>query len=143
MESQSEKMNPVNVTREHSSLHGDRVWASVILSAGDRLFMHRLYPTETSIQVAVVVDDLRTKIRFDQDELMAYNIRTEKAESGNVQVWTETDGGVEFGLTKLEVKLLKEQLEELSVARKIGTDIHFIALCRKVMNLKSVEVDED
>lgn len=130
-------------TREHASVKSDKIWSTIVLSVGDRLFVHKLYPTETTIQIAVVTDDLRTKLRFDQDELVHYNIRTETLANGNsVQVWKETDAGVEFGLTKLEVKLLKEQLDRLSAEKKIGTDAHFIALCRKVMNLKSVEIED-
>lgn len=132
-------MDVSDKVRTHASATDEEMFTTVLLTAGDRIHLSKLYPLRTDLAESLVVDDLRQKLRFDQQEIEHYGIEAKEVNGTAAQVWTETDGGVKFGITKLEVKMLKTNLERLSQEKSIGTDIHFISLCRKVLNLKPVD----
>lgn len=132
-------MDTTNKIRTHSSAKGEETFTTVVFTAGDRIHLSKLYPARTDLAESIVIDDLRQKLRFDQKEIEHYGIEAKQVNGTAAQVWTEKDGGVKFGLTKFEVRMLKKNLDRLSQEKAIGTDIHFISLCRKVMDLKPVD----
>lgn len=132
-------MDTSNKIRTHDSAGDPDIFTTTVFTVGDRIHIGKLYPQRTDLAESIVIDDLRQKLRFDQDEIEHYGIEAKTINGSAAQVWKETDGGVKFGLTKMEVRMLKKNLDRMSQEKAIGTDVYFIGLCRKLMDLKPVD----
>jgi hypothetical protein len=100
------------------------------LNIFDRMKLGVFLPERASFEQAIIASDIRTKIKITQDEIKQYAIQTQ----GNAVRWSEI-GNTEykdFEFTKLEIDLLKRQLDKLSKEGNIETTPEFITLCNNI-----------
>src|SRR4030042_6232936 len=104
------------------------------LTARDRLSISQFLPKTATLEEAIVASDLKDKFEFTQAELEKFEVKTTLT-NDKVYLTTWNKAGneeVEFELTRLEIKLLKEGLARLDKEKAVGTDKNFLILCKKI-----------
>ncbi len=101
----------------------------IVLSVWERITIEKFYPVKANLIEATALKDLRGKMDFSQDEIIALEMRTEDS----MVKWNkekEFDRNIE--LTELEVKLLEDGLTRLDKSKEIETSVRFLDLCEKI-----------
>jgi len=111
------------------------------LNARDRLNIFKFLPKTANLEEAIVSSDLKDKINFSQEELEKFDVKTiiERTEKGDMPVTRWNNEGnieVDFELTRLEIKILKEGLERLNKDAEVNVNKNFLNLCKKIKALK-------
>ena len=103
------------------------------LSIGERVTFEKLFPKEANFTDAVLVMDIRNKVKIVQDEVAKYEIKSE----GNLMSWNDATYAIDVNFTKLEHELLKKSIEKMDRESKIEVSEIFIGLCTKIKDYKA------
>lgn len=88
------------------------------LNLKDRVVLGSAMPSTGKFQDLIIGEDIKSKIRINQDELVKYEIK--QLDSG-VQ-WKDNSDEFEFNFSELEISLIKKTLIDLSDKSQLTVD---------------------
>jgi len=108
------------------------------LTVFDRISIPSILPEIGKYEVGVVVKDIKDKIRLTQEEITLIGLKSSvvNADMTNIQ-WDQTKAPIKtFDLTQLEFELIQGSLRDLSEKEKLRTEMPWLALYEKFINIK-------
>lgn len=114
------------------------------LSLQEKLLLKQILPQTSSLTDQIIIAGIKKKIVFSEDAkkiMKAWEaVEEELRKVGGLEaVFTEPPAEItnvteDLKLTNLEIKILKDRIDELDKEKKIH--ISFVSLCEKIKDLK-------